>query len=85
MPVISRFFGIAVAILCRDHEPPHIHVRYGEFAATVEIRSGLVRGSFPTTALSLVQSWRALHLDALLANLELARLHRPLEPIPPLE
>jgi hypothetical protein len=30
MPVISRFLGIAIAILCRDHDPPHFHAVYGE-------------------------------------------------------
>jgi hypothetical protein len=38
MPVISRFLGIAIAILYRDHDPPHFHATYGEYAMTVGIR-----------------------------------------------
>ncbi len=51
-------------------------MRYGAFVATVESRSGVTRGAFPATALSLVQSWRVLHLDARLANWERAQAHR---------
>jgi hypothetical protein len=43
MPVISRFLGIAIAILYRDHDPPHFHATYGEYEITVTIRDGLVR------------------------------------------
>jgi hypothetical protein len=30
MRVISRFLGIAIAMLYRDHNPPHFHAVYGE-------------------------------------------------------
>ena len=44
MPVISRFLGIAIAILYRDHDPPHFHASYGEYEITVGIRDGVVTG-----------------------------------------
>ena len=28
MPEISRFLGIVIAILYRDHEPPHFHAAH---------------------------------------------------------
>ena len=34
MPEISRFLGIVIAILYRDHEPPHFHATYGEYEIT---------------------------------------------------
>lgn len=65
MPVISRFFGITVAILYRDHEPPHFHARYGDDDVIVEIKSGLVRGHFPRRALALTLEWWKIYKDKL--------------------
>ncbi len=45
MPVISRFLGIVIAILYRDHEPPHFHAAYGDYEVTVGICDGVVTGS----------------------------------------
>ena len=30
-----------------DHNPPHFHVRYGEFEAIITIRDGVVKGEMP--------------------------------------
>lgn len=85
MPVISRFLGVAIAILYRDHEPPHFHATYGEFEISVRIRDGLVTGEFPRRAQALVVEWLELHRDELLADWDRARAGKPLSPIPPLE
>ena len=85
MPVISRFLGIAIAILYRDHEPPHFHATYGEFEITVTIRDGVVTGRFPRRALAHVREWLELHRNELLADWELARAGQPLRPVAPLE
>lgn len=61
MPVISRFLGIAIAILYRDHEPPHFHATYGDFEITVSIRDIEVAGRFPPRALAHVREWARLH------------------------
>ncbi|MBK9064842.1 MAG: DUF4160 domain-containing protein [Acidobacteria bacterium] len=37
MPEISRFLGIVIAILYREHDPPHFHATYGEYGITVGI------------------------------------------------
>jgi hypothetical protein len=31
MPEISRFLGIVIAILYREHNPPHFHASYGSY------------------------------------------------------
>jgi hypothetical protein len=77
--------GIAIAILCRDHEPPHFHATYGEYEITVGIRDGVVTGRSARRALGHVLEWQALHRDELLANWDRARAREPLLPIPPLE
>ncbi len=85
MPVISRFLGIVISILYRDHEPPHFHAAYGEYEVTVGIRDGVVTGRFPRRALGHVLEWLDAHRDALLEDWALARERKPLKPIPPLE
>ncbi len=85
MPEISRFLGIVIAMFYRDHTPPHFHARYGEFEVTVEIETGIVNGKFPSRALALTLEWHRLHKDELLANWHLAKEHKPLNHIAPLE
>ena len=85
MPTISRFYGIVVNMYFRDHPPPHFHVKYGEFRATVEIVTGAPEGHLPRRALGLVQEWRRAHVEELLACWDLARGEQPLPSIAPLE
>ena len=85
MPVISRFLGIAISILYRDHEPPHFHATYGEFEISISIRDGVVHGDFPRRARALVLEWLELHRDELLGDWDRARRGEPLLPIPPLD
>lgn len=85
MPVISRFLGISIALLYRDHDPPHFHAMYAEYEITVGIIDGLVTGRFPRRALGHVLEWADLHRAELLANWERARAGEPLAPIAPLE
>ena len=40
MPTISLFFGIVIKMRNNEHPPPHIHVEYQGFAASVEIKTG---------------------------------------------
>jgi hypothetical protein len=35
MPEISRFLGIIIAMFYDEHNPPHFHVRYGEYKAEI--------------------------------------------------
>lgn len=62
MPTISRFYGIAIYIYPRDHDPPHYHAIYGEHEGVISIAGGrLVFGSLPNRARRLVLVWHALH------------------------
>jgi len=69
----------------RDHTPAHFHARYGEYEVTIEIESGVVNGKFPPRALTLALEWHRLHKSELLENWELAKEHKPLKLIAPLE
>ncbi|MBF0593454.1 MAG: DUF4160 domain-containing protein [Candidatus Omnitrophica bacterium] len=85
MPIISQFFGVAIYIFWREHDPAHFHARYGEDEVIVEIESGKVLGKMSPRALSLVQEWRQIHQDELRKEWELAKSKKQLFPIKPLE
>ena len=84
MPVISRFFGIVIAMYWRDHTPPHFHARYGDDEVTVDIESGAVTGHMAKRALALAEEWRIMHQAELLEDWALASAKRPLRRIEPL-
>lgn len=75
MPVISMFYGIIIRFYFIDnmqHNLPHIHARYAEFEASINIEDGeILAGKLPRKQLRLVQAWIELHRDELLADWEL--------------
>jgi len=85
MPEVSRFFGLVIAMFYSEHGVPHFHASYGEHRASIEVETGLVRGSLPPRALGMVLEWRAIHVAELLDCWRRARNGQPLIPIPPLE
>jgi hypothetical protein len=85
MPVISRFFGVLIAMYWRDHAPPHFHAKYGDDEVTVEIQTGEVTGAMSKRALAMVDEWRVLHIAELLEDWELAAARQSLRRIDPLE
>ncbi|MBI2118630.1 MAG: DUF4160 domain-containing protein [Elusimicrobia bacterium] len=85
MPEISRFFGIVIAIFYDDHNPPHIHVRYGGEKASIAIRDlSILEGHLTPRVIGLVTEWMSLHKEELLKDWENAMEKKPLFPITPL-
>lgn len=83
MPVISSFYGINIKMyfLQSEHNPPHIHAIYGDEAAAIDIKTGVIlEGKLPPKALSLVNEWRELHLDEL-NNIWLTQKFIKIEPL----
>lgn len=69
----------------RDHAPPHFHALYGEFEATIDLKSLiLLEGYLPRRALGLVLDWAELHQTELMDNWHLARENRAPRNIDPL-
>ena len=68
MPEISRFYGIIIGMYNADHNPPHFHVRYNDYRATIDIQTGEVEGRLPRRVLNMVYEWLDLHKDELIAN-----------------
>ncbi|HHH54835.1 MAG TPA: DUF4160 domain-containing protein, partial [Bacteroidetes bacterium] len=71
MPEISRFYGIIVFMFYEDHNPPHIHVKYQEYKAIIELKNGIIKGKMPRIALKLIFQWIDLHRDEIIDNWEL--------------
>ena len=85
MPIISRFYGIAVYMYWNDHAPPHFHAKYQGDEVTVDILTGTVTGRMSRRALAMIEEWRCLHRGELEDNWERSQEKRVLNPIAPLE
>ena len=64
MPTIASFYGIIIFmhITRKEHLPPHIHARYGEYQATFIIETGeLYFGDFPSKGRQLIKEFVLMH------------------------
>ena len=86
MPTISSFYGILIRMFFNDHAPPHFHVQYAEYKATVDI-SMLVISSvdLPRRAKELVLDCAELHQEELLEDWHLCMEKQQPKPIAPLK
>jgi len=39
MPEISRFLGIVISMYFNEHHPPHFHIRYNDYRASMSIEN----------------------------------------------
>jgi hypothetical protein len=57
-PLLVSKEGVKIEIYSRDHLPVHIHAKYGEFEALINIRTDeVLRGSLPPKKLRVVIDW----------------------------
>ena len=89
MPVISMFYGVIVLMYYFDnkqHNLPHIHVRFGEDEAVLSIPNGdILEGSLRSAKMKLVQAWIEIHQVELMANWQLAINGQAVAKIEPLK
>ena len=85
MPVISRFYGIMIAMYFMDHNPPHLHAKYAGFEALYDFSGNLIEGELPNRASIMVKDWIALHRNELESNWKKAQQGVSLDYITPLE
>ena len=89
MPAISMFYGIIVYLYYLDtkqHKLPHIHAKYQEMEAVINIPEGtIIGGSLPPNKLKLVEAWIEIHKEELMADWELAVQGEPVFKIEPLK
>ena len=68
------FYGLVVRMYFapREHNPPHFHVYYNEYKASVDIRTcEIIEGNLPRKQRKLVMAWAEIHQDELMANWDL--------------
>lgn len=86
MPIISNFFGIIIRMFYNEHAPPHFHVEYAEYKASVNIQTlEVFDGNLTRRAQELVLDWAELHQKELLSDWELCRQHLEPKQIEPLK
>ena len=71
MPTISMFYGIIIRMYFApgEHNPPHFHIYYNEFTASMDLRTfEFIEDSLPSKQKRLVLAWVELHHDELLAD-----------------
>jgi hypothetical protein len=57
-PLLDSRDGVRIEIYSREHLPVHIHAKYAEYEALVNIRTGEVfEGKLPPKKLRIVQDW----------------------------
>lgn len=77
MPEICRFLGIVITMYFDEHNPPHFHVRYNEYRASMEIQTlNVIAGTIPARVRGLVEEWAELHRVELLEMWESHDFHR---------
>ena len=84
MPEIARFYGLIIKMFFRqkEHDPPHIHVQYGEYVGSISLDNGeMLEGDLPARAFQLAKEWRDLHKNELLEMWK----SKKIEKLPPLE
>ena len=71
MPTVAMFYGIIVRMYYApgEHPPPHFHVYYNEYRATVDIRTcEFMEGELTRKQARLVLAWAELRQEELMAN-----------------
>lgn len=69
MSEICRFYGIIIRmfLIDREHPPPHIHIKYGEHEAVMELENlNIIEGGIPKKCRQLVREWAELHQEELI-------------------
>ena len=70
----------------KQHNLPHIHVRYGDSEAVYQIPDGnLLEGSLPSGKEKLLQAWIEIHKEELMANWQLAVTGNSIYKVDPLK
>jgi len=76
MPEISRFLGIIITMYFDEHNPPHFHIRYNEYRASMSINNfNIIAGAIPAKVRGLVEEWAELHQGELIRMWDTKEFH----------
>ena len=77
MPEICRFLGIIITMYFDEHNPPHFHIRYNEYRASMEIQTlNIIAGKLPAKVRGLVEEWTELHESELFQMWDSKEFHK---------
>ena len=85
MPEICRFYGIVIDLYWMDHNPPHIHVTYGDYECSISITERIIDGKIPAKVISKVNLWMDLHQEEIMEQWRRASRGERIERIEPLK
>jgi len=85
MAEISRFYGIIISMFGNEHNPPHFHIKYGNYKALYVLRKGIIKGEIPIKVLKKVDDWVVIHEKELQKNWELIQNGKEVIKIEPLK
>ena len=69
MPKISRFLEIIIYMYFKDHNPPHFHVKYENYEASINIKDlKIINGNLLPRIFGFVVEWSMIHKEELLDN-----------------
>ena len=83
MPEISRFYGIIIRMYMIDseHPPRHIHVKYNEYQAVVELENlNIIEGKLPKRCRKMVRDWAEDNQEELISMWDNQDFH-PIDPL----
>lgn len=78
MPEICRFYGIVIRmyLIDKEHLPRHIHIKYGEYEAVMElINLNIIEGKIPNKCYQLVKEWAEIHKSELIEMWDSQNFH----------
>lgn len=84
MPVLARFYGMVVKmyLLGKEHNPPHVHILYGEYNAVIDVQTlTVIEGDLPGRGIALAREWTEKYRDELLEIWETQNFRK----LPPLK
>lgn len=85
VPIISRFFGVAITMYFDDHGHPRFHARHPSGEAKVRIDTlEVIESTLGRRQLRFALAWAELHQDELAENWRRARAGETLQEIEPL-
>ena len=85
MAEISRFYGIIISMFGNEHNPPHLHIKYGHYKALYTIKNGVIKGEIPISVLKKVNDWVEIHKEELTQNWDLLQSGGNVNKIEPLK
>lgn len=70
MPRIHTIGRIVISMFFNDHNPPHVHAKFGDKESLVEIQTRANQGNLNRADLAKVKTWVAANEAMLLAKWE---------------